>query len=156
MTELKNVYVIDSLENIGRYAALGANFAKACALIAKGDFAALKLGRNEIDGDAVFVNCFEADYVAKEDRKPEVHHDYFDIQVPLETDEAFGLAAFDPSAAGSFDETKDCGFYEQAVSWFTVKKGEFVICWPRTCAHAPAVTPDVPKKARKLVFKVRA
>lgn len=155
MTELKNVYVIDSLANIGRYAALGENFAKACALIAKGDFDALKPGRNDIDGDNVYVNCFEADYVSKAERKPEVHHAYADIQIPLEADEAFGLAAFDPSAAGSFDEAKDCGFYDQAVDWFTVKRGEFVICWPKVCAHAPAVTPDVPKKAHKLVFKVR-
>ena len=156
MTELKNVYVIDSLANIGKYAALGERFAKAVDLIAKGDFAALKSGRNDIAGDDVYVNCFETDYVAKADRKPEVHHAYFDIQIPLDADELFGLAELDPAAAGSFDESKDCGFYEQPVEWFTVKRGEFAICWPKVCAHAPAVTPDVPKRARKLVFKVRA
>ena len=38
----------------------------------------------------------------------------------------------------------------------TVKKGEFAICWPTVCAHAPAITTDEPKKAHKLIVKVLA
>lgn len=156
MTKLNNVYIIDKLENIGQYANISANFAKACAVVAKGDFAAFKLGRNEIDGDSVFVNCALSDYVEKADRVPEIHHKYFDIHVPLDADEVIGLAVFDKNAKGSFDEASDGGFFEQPVEWFTVHRGEFAICWPLVCAHSPAVTTDVPKKARKLVFKVRA
>ena len=36
MEELKNVYVIDRLENIGRYAALNANFAPGVGELACG------------------------------------------------------------------------------------------------------------------------
>ena len=156
MKELKNVYVIDRLENIGRYAALGANFVTATAFLAKGDFASLKPGTNALDGENVFVNNVETAYVLPKERTPEVHHVYFDIHVPLSDDETIGLAAFDAQAAGSFDAGKDCGFYEQAVDWLVVPKGSFCITWPRTCAHAPAVTTDVRKKAHKLIVKVRA
>ena len=33
MVKLDGTYAIDALENIGRYAGLGANFAKACAFL---------------------------------------------------------------------------------------------------------------------------
>ena len=156
MKKSDGVYVIDSLANIGAYADLGRNFAKACGFLSKGDFSSLKPGRNELDGDEAFVNFDEANYVAKEDRRPELHRRYFDIHVPLESDELMGLARHDPSAKGSFDAASDCGFYDEPVEWLVVRRGEFAICWPSACAHAPAVTTDAPRKAKKLIVKVRA
>jgi len=156
MEKADGVYVIDSLANIGAYAGLGRNFAKACEFLAKGDFSALKPGRNEIDGDEVFVNFDEASYVPREERRPELHRRYFDIHVPLDADETMGLARCDQSADGSFNESADFGLYDVPVEWFTVRRGEFAICWPVVCAHAPAVTTDVPKKAKKLIVKVKA
>ena len=154
MKELKNCYLIDSLENIGAYASLGGNFAKACEFLARGDFAALQPGKNVIDGERVFVNNVEAQYVLPEERRPELHRRYFDIHVPLSCDEKIGLALFDENAKGDFNEAEDGGLYDQPVEWFTVRKGEFCITWPKTCAHAPAVTTDVAKKAKKLIVKV--
>ena len=156
MVRLDGTYAIDALENIGRYAGIGANFAEACEFVAKGDFGSLRPGRNDIDGDRVFVNCDDAQYVAQADRPNEIHRRYFDIHVPLESDERIGMAALDPSASFVFDEAADCGHPVQSLDWFTVKRGEFAICWPSTCPHAPAVTPDVPKRARKLIVKVLA
>ena len=156
MVKLEGTYVIDKLENIGKYAGIGANFAVACDFVAKGDFASLKVGRNEIDGDRVFVNCVDAQYVSQADRPNELHRSYFDIHIPLEADERIGMAALDPAAKFDFDESSDCGLPKQPVDWFTVKRGEFAICWPVTCPHAPAVTTDVPKRARKLIVKVLA
>ena len=156
MTRLEGTYVIDSLANIGEYAALGANFAKACEFLARGDFGSLRQGRNDIDGDDVFVNCVDAKYVAQEDRPNEIHRKYFDIHVPLSADERIGLGALDPSVKFDYDEASDGGVPVQPLDWFTVKRGEFAICWPKTCPHAPAVTTDVPKTARKLIVKVRA
>ena len=156
MVKLEGTYAIDALENIGEYAGLGANFAKACEFVAKGDFGSLKPGRNDIDGDNVFVNCVDAKYVVQADRPNEIHRKYFDIHVPLESDERIGLAVFDAGAKGEFNEAEDGGLYDQKVDWFTVRRGEFCITWPKTCAHAPAVTTDVAKKSRKLIVKVLA
>lgn len=157
MQELKHVYIIDSLANIGRYASLSANFATAAAFLAKGDFASLKPGRNEIDGENVFVNFDTPTYVPSAERTPEVHRLYFDIHVPLTSDEQIGLSAFDARAKGTFDTAGDVGFYAQDVDWHVVRMGEFCIMWPITCAHAPAVTTTgFVKPARKLVVKVRA
>ncbi len=156
MQKLENVYIIDKLENLSAYQSLSPAFAKAVEFLKRGEFASLKVGRNEIAGDEVFVNNVEADYVLPSERKPEVHHKYFDIHVPLAADEKIGLAVFNALAKGSFDEASDGGVYEQAVEYFTLKKGEFCITYPITCAHAPAVTTDTPKKAHKLIVKVRA
>ena len=104
MVKLEGTYVIDSLENIGSYAGLGANFAKACEFVAKGDFGSLKPGRNDIDGDNVFVNCVDAQYVAQADRPNELHRRYFDIHIPLAADEMIGMAALDPAAQFDFEK----------------------------------------------------
>ena len=156
MTELKNCYVIDTLDNIEKYAGISENFKKACDVIAKGGFESFAPGRHEIAGVDVYVNRDTATYVHQNERRPEFHREYFDIHVPLENDERMGLAAYDEKAPCSFDATKDCGFTDQKVEYFTVKKGEFAICWPGTCAHAPAITTDEPKKSAKLIVKIRA
>ena len=156
MKTLEGCYVIDTLANIGRYSDLGVNFKIACDFIAKGDFGRLAPGRNAIEGDDVFVNKDEASYVVRTERRPEFHRRYFDIHIPLENDEVIGLAKYDESDPGTFDEKNDCGFNDQKVEYFTVRKGEFAICWPNTCAHAPAITPDAPKKSAKLIVKIRA
>ena len=39
MVKLDGTYAIDALENIGRYAGLGANYANECAFLEAGDFA---------------------------------------------------------------------------------------------------------------------
>ena len=153
---MENIYIVDKVENLGKYAALGENFAKAVAFLQKADFAALPLGRNEVDGDNVWVNAAVAELAPLASKKPEVHRRYFDIQIPLDGEETYGLAKFDPAAAGSFDEAKDIGFYDQAVEPVTVRPGEFAILWPNVCAHAPGCSLDGARTIRKLVVKVKA
>ena len=153
---MDNVYIVDKLENLGKYAALNANFAKAVAFLESADLAALPLGKNVVDGDNVWVNAAVAELAPLESKKPEVHHLYFDIQIPLDDEETYGLARFDPAASGSFDEAKDIGFYDQPVEPVTVRPCEFAILWPRTCAHAPGCSLDGARTIRKLVAKVRA
>ena len=98
----------------------------------------------------------EAELVPLADRRPEVHHAYFDIQIPLSGEEVYGLAAFDPSAEGSFDEAKDIGFYDVPVEPLTLRPGRFAILFPGVCAHAPCCSEDVPGTTiRKIVIKVR-
>ena len=155
--EVKGVYIVDRLEHLAEYAGISAAFAKAVEFLKRSDLNSLAAGRHEIDGE----NCFaivnnEAELVAPAERKVEVHRVYFDIQIPLSGEETYGLAEFDPAAAGSFDESKDIGFYEQKVVPVTLKPGEFAVFYPKTCAHAPACAIDAPRKIRKIIVKVKA
>ena len=153
---VKDTFSIDRLERIGEYAGLGPGFARAAEFLRRSDLDAIAPGRYELDGDRVIaiVNG-AADLVAPSERKVEVHHDYFDIQVPRSDEETYGLARFDPSARGSFDYAKDIGFYDQRVEYYTLAPGEFAILHPRTCAHAPAVSLTGPRTIRKIIVKVR-
>lgn len=155
MQSIPNVFVIDKLENLAKYASVGPHLAKAIDFLLKGDLAKLPLGKNVIDGDNAWVNVVDAQLVKPAERKPELHKVYFDIHIPQGDDEAFGLAAFDPVALGSFNEADDIGFYDQKVEWHVVKPGEFLITWPGTCAHAPACTLGEPHVSRKLIVKAR-
>ena len=150
-------YLIGSIENIGDVARFGARFAKAVDFIRRGGLDELPVGRLEIDGDDIFVNVADADLVAPEARRGELHEAYFDIHVPLGGDETIGFARRDPSIKMAFDAEKDVGFCDGLqFEWRTVRRGEFALVWPSTCVHVPACTPGAPHSIRKLVFKVRA
>lgn len=155
--EVKGVYAVDRLEHLARYAGYSPAFAKAVDFLQKADFDSLAAGRHDIDGD----NCFaivndEAELVPPSERKVELHRVYFDIQIPLSGEETYGVARFDPAAAGSFDESKDLGFYDQKVTPVTLQAGEFAVFFPNTCAHAPACTLGEPCRIRKIIVKVKA
>lgn len=149
------VYIIDKLANIGQYLGLHPNLDRAIAIVQRGGFEAYKPGRNEIDGETIWANCDTPTLVRPADRRPELHHRYFDIQIPL-VDETYGVGVYDPKAPGSFDETRDVGFYEQKLEWFDLKPGDFAIFYPKTCVHAPSCTRGEPHVARKIIFKVKA
>lgn len=156
MKSEKGVYLIDTLDNLRNIAALGPRFAQAVKFLTENKLDQLTLGRHEIDGTNVYANVDDSFLIDPAKRKAELHHTYYDIQVPLGTDEVIGLATFKKPAVDSFDETRDIGFYDQPVTRHIVHRGEFGLFWPRTCLHAPACTLAEPHTSRKIVVKVRA
>ena len=138
MKKLEGVYVADSLENVGEYAKLGPGFGKAIAFLQRKNLKSLPNGRYSLDGENVYAMIQEATLKEWGTGRPEVHHEYFDIQLPLSGSEIIGVGRFDPKTPGDFDEEKDIGFYDGvAVEPLTLHPGEFAILWPETCAHAP-------------------
>ena len=157
MKKLEGVYVKDSLANAGAYADYGAHFAKAVAFLQRKDLMKLPNGRYELDGDDAFAMVQEATLKPWGSGRPEVHREFFDIQLPLSGEEIIGVCRFDPSVPGDFDEEKDIGFYDGvAVEPLTLRPGEFAILHPNTCAHAPCCSEDAAgTPIRKIVIKVR-
>ena len=157
MKKLEGVYVSDSLERIGDYAKLGAHFAKAVEFLQRGDLKSLPNGRYALDGENAYAMIQEATLKEWGSGRPEVHHEYFDIQVPLSNAEIIGVGRFDPATPGDFNEEKDIGFYDGvAVEPLRLRPGEFAILYPETCAHAPCCSEDAAgTPVRKIVVKVR-
>ena len=157
MKKLEGVYVKDSLANAGAYADYGAHFAKAVEFLRRKDLAKLPNGRYELDGDDAYAMVQEATLKVWGTGRPEVHREYFDIQLPLSGEETIGVGSFDPKTPGDFDEEKDIGFYDDvAVEPLTLAPGQFAILHPGTCAHAPCCSEDAPGTViRKIVIKVR-
>ena len=157
MKKEDGVYIKDSLEHIGDYAKLGTNFAKAVEFLGRRNLMSLPNGRYELDGENAYAMVQEAMLKPWGSGRPEVHHEYFDIQVPLSGEEVIGVGRFDPTVQGDFDVEKDIGFYDEVpVEPLTLRPGEFVILHPNTCAHAPCCSEDAAgTPIRKVVIKVR-
>ena len=157
MKNLEGVYVSDSLERIGDYAKVGRNFAKAVEFLRRKDLRSLPNGRYALDGENAYAMIQEATLKEWGSGRPEVHHEYFDIQVPLSDAEIIGVGRFDPATPGDFNAEKDIGFYDGvAVEPLRLRPGEFAILYPETCAHAPCCSEDAAGTlVRKIVVKVR-
>ena len=59
--------ILDTLDNLGKYASLSPLFPKAIEFITTADLVNLPLGRNEILGDEIFANVMEAQPRTKEE-----------------------------------------------------------------------------------------
>lgn len=155
MKKLEGVYIADSLANVGAYAELGPHFARAVAFLQRADLRNLPSGRYQLDGEDAYATIQEATLKEWGTGRPEVHHAYFDIQVPLSGNEIIGVGAFDPKTHGDFDEKGDIGFYENVpVEPLTLHPGEFAIIFPCTCAHVPCCDEVGGDVIRKIVVKV--
>ena len=156
MKKEEGVYVADSLANAGKYAELGPHFAKAIEFLKRKDLMRMPNGRYELDGENAYAMVQEATLKPWGTGRPEVHHEYFDIQLPLSGEETIGVGRFDPAIPGDFDEEKDIGFYDVPVEPLTLRPGAFAILFPEACAHAPCCSEDAPGTTiRKIVIKVR-
>ena len=131
------------------YARLGKHFAAAVRFLEAGDFAALPVGKHEIDGENVFVLMQE---YTQQEKEPgfEAHDRYADIQLILRGSERFRWGKGVPGPLnGDFREVTQV---ENAVE-FTLWENQFVIFLPGE-AHAPGLPEKGPAVCRKAVVKV--
>ena len=143
--------IYDTIANLGRYKGIHKNLDTAIDFLMNCDLAALPNGRNEVDGDNVFVNVMDAAYHTLEDGKFEAHHTYADIQISLTGDELIGwlpMARFEDWDAA--EETKLFEETPEPDALLPMKKGTFVLMFPQD-AHAPGIGEG---KGRKAVAKV--
>ena len=97
MKKEDGVYIKGSLANIGECAELGPHFAKAVAFLQRRDLKSLPNGRYELDGEDAYAMVQEVLLKPWGSGRPEVHHEYFDIQLPLSGEETIGVGRFDPA-----------------------------------------------------------
>ncbi len=147
--------LIDQLPEKGKRPAfdcalLGPNFAAAARLLETADFDAMPLGRNDIDGDNLFVLMQE---YTQQEKEPayEAHDRYADIQLILRGSERFrwGYGEAGPLTGDLRVVTRVEPFVE-----FTLRENQFAIFLPGE-AHAPGLPEKGPAFCRKAVIKVR-
>lgn len=147
--------VLDTLENLEKYAALNPLFAQAIAFIKSNDLHAMEIGKTELKGEELIVNIAQTSPKTQEEAKLETHNQYIDIQIPLSGTEIMGFTAAKdcvPTDA-TYNAEKDITFFEGlAEDYFAVKPGMFAIFFPQD-GHAPGITPD---GVKKVVIKVKA
>lgn len=147
--------VVDSLENLEKYASLNPLFAQAIEYVKSHDLPAMEIGKTELNGKDLVVNIAQTTPKTKEQAKLETHNDFIDIQIPLSGTEVMGYtpAADCVPANASYNAEKDITFFDGlAETYIAVKPGMFAIFFPQD-GHAPGISPD---GVKKVIVKVKA
>lgn len=131
--------IYDCLENADRYSALHPGFAAAFEFLRKTDFTKLPTGKNEIDGERMFVMVGRDAGQGREKRKLEFHRQYIDIQCVMDGIDEIGWRSTVrcQHLDEEYDPKREVGFYRDLPeSYVNVGVRQFVIFFP-TDAHAP-------------------
>ena len=147
--------VVDTLENLAKYASLNPLFPKAIEFLKSTDLNALEVGKVELQGSDLVVNIAQTSPKTKEAAKLETHNAFIDIQIPLSGTEVMGYTAGNDCvpADAPYNAEKDITFFDGlADAYVPVKPGMFAIFFPQD-GHAPGISPD---GVKKIIVKVKA
>ncbi len=147
--------VVDTLDNLGKYASLNPLFAQAVEFLQSNDLQAMEVGKTELKGKDLVVNVAQTAPKTKEQAKLETHNEFIDIQIPLSGTEIIGYTAAQDCvpADAPYSSANDITFFDGlADTYLTVKPGMFAIFFPQD-GHAPGITPD---GVKKIIVKVKA
>ena len=148
--------VIDTLENLGKYAGMNPLFADVVEFLGKNDLQALEEGKHLIKDKDLFVNIQTAKGRTKEAATLETHRNMIDIQIPLDGEETFGYTPLaDLPTSFEYNADKDITKYgdTMAQTYLTLKPGQMAIFFPQD-GHAPCISEKAAIK--KAIFKVKA
>ena len=73
--------VVDTLENLEKYASLNPLFAQAIEFLKSHDLQAMEIGKTELKGKDLLVNIAQTKPKTKEEAKLETHNEFIDIQL---------------------------------------------------------------------------
>lgn len=142
-------------KDLSRYLGLSHHLDTAIHFLLETDLQILQMGKNVVDGDAVYVNRFDYDTVP--DPITEGHLRYIDIHVVLEGEEIVAVA--DTSVLTETERKEDedyIGFSGKFQCLNTMRPGDVLICFPED-AHSPKrFIGNAPCHVKKAVVKVLA
>jgi len=146
--------IIDHIHHADVYLNLSPRFAAGFEFLKHLDFDSLQPGRNEIDGDVLFVNAQEYQTRLLQDGKWEAHRTYADIQFIVEGEERIGYAPLTSMRLKTeYSAERDVAFYEGPGDFIVLRKGDFGIYLPQD-VHMPCIAVSEPGTVKKVVLKV--
>ncbi|WP_238947974.1 YhcH/YjgK/YiaL family protein [Clostridium sp. YIM B02569] len=131
---------------------------KALEFLKNTDFNALENGTYEIQGNEIFAKIFETETAVLDERRPETHGKFIDIQYSLDGKEIVGFArkTGEQKINENLLENDDNIFYENDIKdeiYLKMNPGTFAIFFPYD-VHRPACNLEKNEKIRKVVVKV--
>ena len=143
------------MSDLSKYLGLSHNLDTAIRFLLKCDLSTLVPGRNEVDGDNVFINRFGYETMPEEKAFFEAHEDYADIHLLVSGEEKIGVS--DPRYLKEFDRNPADDFigYHGEVECFShMTTDKFLIAFPGE-AHMVKVQYAEPTRVEKAVVKVK-
>lgn len=143
--------VIDTLDNLGKYAALNPLFPQVIDYFAKNPPAVESPGKAVLVPDELIINFNVAQGKTAGEALLETHNRMIDIQIPLET-ETFGYTPRQNLPDAPYNADNDMTLYDGVAElYFTLQPGQFAIFFPQD-GHAPAISPQ--PTLRKIIVKI--
>lgn len=137
----KNQIIVDRLENAEKYYTLHPAFEKAFLFLKQKNLKDLPMGRQDLDGNRLYVMISKSPGRKRENVNLEAHRKYIDIQYIVSGTDEMGWRQTDSCTllAIPYDADKDIMFYrDEPVSRTPVTAGSFTIFFPND-AHAPLI-----------------
>ncbi len=131
----------------------------ALELVAKLDLAALPVGKTPLEGETIFASTNVYQTEPKEERRPEKHFAYMDIQLVADGRETIGVTDVENVSDLTEDrqEKDDIVFYGETKkeNFIQLEKGDFVIFFPWEVHRPNCYFAQQPETVKKVVVKVR-
>lgn len=131
---------------------------KGLSFLMENDLTTLSLGRHEIEGKDIYANVAEYQTQPKEERRPERHDNYVDIQYIAQGSEKICSGLLTDVGAVDEDclEERDVVFYQGSTKETEVilMEGMFAIYFPWDIHRPNCNSNDQSHKVRKVVVKI--
>ena len=147
--------IIDTLDNLEKYAALNPLFPKVVEFLKANDLNKMADGKYEIEGKDLFVNITTTKGKTPDEAFIETHNKMIDIQIPITAAETYGYTQRELLPDVEYNAEKDITKIPDlaADSYVTCQPGMMAIFFPQD-GHAPCIA-GVPE-FKKAIFKVKA
>lgn len=147
--------IYSTFDNLHRYKGISQHLDTAIAFLTSQDLTQLHNGRNEVDGDNVFINVFEYDTIPEESGMWEAHVQYADIHVDITGFEKIGVTDMSMLKETCRKEAEDfIGCDGPVKAWVPLCPGTALVVFPED-AHMVKIQDGESTHVRKAVFKVK-
>ena len=147
--------IIDTLDNLEKYAAINPLFPKVVEFLKANDLSKMADGKYEIEGKDLFVNITTTKGKTPDEAFIETHNKMIDIQIPITAAETYGYTQRELLPDVEYNAEKDITKILDlaADSYVTCQPGMMAIFFPQD-GHAPCIA-TVPE-FKKAIFKIKA
>lgn len=142
-------------KNLHRYLGQSEALDTAIRYLQTADLHSLAKGRNEVDGNQVFINRFDYQTMPQEQAIWEGHIQYADIHVLLSGQEKIGVSNVEALTETVRKTDEDfVGFEGPVETWFPMTTEDILIVYPEDI-HMVKVTDGKSTLVEKACFKVK-
>ena len=147
--------IYTKMDRILRYLGISESLDTAIRYLMSADLTQLHLGRNEVDGDNVFINRFDYQTMTPEQAIWEGHERYGDIHVLLSGHEKIGVSDSAALTVTTRKESEDFIGYEGPVqTWCPMTTHDLLIVFPED-VHKVKVIDGESCLVQKACFKFK-
>ncbi len=154
--------ILGNLNRLGEMDYLAPRLKEMLIYLRDNDLKGRKLGRIELEGDSLFINIEENEMAPREERRPEAHRRYLDIQLVLDGEESIGVAvdSRDENIDGvleKYSQERDIIFYQDVKreNIIDLYPGDFAIFFPEDIHRPRCVVGGKPGRSKKAIVKMK-